>query len=255
MKTCNEILGNQGTSKIRSYSDVLNDNSLHRDKGFIKFNYFTDFLDVDIREIKHIPVCPDDDKSYTITTLNEEYIKETYLNFIYFISLDDFSKKFNKIYLERKDHFKLYFNYLNTLGPIYKPMNKDQLRNILIVYSQYYNDTGYKSLNWVDTSEIKDMSYLFQDIQIFFLDVSQWDVSKVRDMRGMFYESPTNVDIKNWTLHPLVKVNNETFGCYDMYKVHQFKNLPPYYKRFFKYYTEKYTKIILKQIKMFFNYD
>lgn len=249
MKTCNEILGNHGPSKIRSCSDVLNDNSLQRDKGFIKFNYFTDFLDVDIREIKHIPVNTDSDNFYAITTLNEEYIKATYLNFIYFISLDDFSKKFNKIYLERQDHFKLYFKYLNTLGPIYKPINKDKLHNILMVYSQY-GDLGYKSLNWVDTSEIKDMSYLFQDIQIFFLDVSQWDVSKVRDMRGIFYESPTNVDIKNWTLHPLVKVNNETFGCYDMYKVHQFKNLPPYYKRFFKYYA----KIMYKQLRIFFNY-
>lgn len=250
MKTCNEILGNQGPSKIRSCSDVLNDNSLQRDKGFIKFENFTDFLDIDIRELKHIPVCSDDDKYYTIIMLNEEYIKETYLNFIYFISLPNFSEKYNEIYLERQDHFKLYFNYLNALGPVYKPINKNQLRNILIVYSQY-GGTDRKSLNWIDTSELKDMSYLFQGIEIFFLDISKWDVSNVRDMRGMFYESSTNVNIKNWTLHPLVKVNDETFGCYDMYKVHQFKNLLPYYKRFAKYYA----KIIYKQIKMFFNYD
>jgi hypothetical protein len=255
METCNEILGSQKSSKIRSYTDVLNDNSLQRRPGYIKFDYFTDFLDVDIREMEHIPVNTNNDNFYTITTLNEEYIKQTYLNFICFISLSDFSEKFNKIYLERQDHFKLYFKYLSTLGPTYKPMDKDQLRNIIKIYSKYA-PTFYRSLNWIDTSEMKDMSYLFEAIRTYFyLDISQWDVSNVRDMRGMFHESSINVDVSKWKLHPLVKVNKKTFGYCEIHKVYQFETLPPYYKRFCKYYTKKYSKIIYKQLRMFFNYE
>ena len=209
MKTCNEILGSQAPSKIRSCSDVLNDNSLQRSHGYIKFNYFTDFLDVDIDEIEHIPVGTTGNNFYAIKTLNEEYIKATYLNFIYFISLTDFSEKFNKIRLERQDHFKLYFKYLNTLGPTYKPMNKDQLRNIILAYSKYATPF-YRSLNWIDTSEMKDMSYLFQCISMYYyLDITQWDVSNVRDMRCMFNESSVSVDVSKWKLHPLVKVNKK----------------------------------------------
>jgi hypothetical protein len=249
MKTCNEILGSQKPSKIRSYYDVLNDNSLRR-PGYIKFDYFTDFLDVDINEITHIPVYTNNDNFYTITTLNEEYIKQTYLNFIYFISLSDFSEKFNKIYLERQDHFKLYFKYLSTLSPTYKPMNKDQLRNIIKIYSKYA-PAHYRSLNWIDTSEIKDMSYLFEGIQsYFYLDISKWDVSNVRDMRGMFFNSVTSVDVSKWELHPLVKINNKTFGWRNMYESYQFESLAPYYKRFCKYYA----KIMYKQLRIFFNY-
>lgn len=255
METCNEILGSQKPSKIRSYVDVLNDNSLQRYPGYIKFDYFTDFLDVDIREMEHFPLCTDDNKSYIIHGLNEEYIKETYLNFIYFISLTDFSEKYDKIRLHRLDHFKLYFKYLNTLGPTYQPMCKEQLRNIIKVYSEYA-PAFYKSLNWIDTSQIRDMSYLFRNIKMnFYVNIEQWNVSNVRDMRGMFFESDISVDVSKWKLHPLVKVNKETFGCSDIHEAYQFKKLSPYYKRFCKYYTKKYAKIMYKRLRKFFNYE
>jgi hypothetical protein len=130
-------------------------------------------------------------------------------------------------------------------------MNKDQLRNIIKIYSKYA-PAFYRSLNWIDTSEMKDMSYLFEAIRTYFyLDISQWDVSNVRDMRGMFHESSINVDVSKWKLHPLVKVNNKTFERSDIGKPYQFKSLPPYYKRFCKYYA----KIMYKQLRIFFNYE
>lgn len=238
MKTCNEILGSQRPSKIRRCADILNDKSLRRRDGYIEFNYFTDFLDVDI------------------TDINNEYIKETYLNFIYFISLTRFLEKYDKLCSERRGHFVLYFRYLNTLGPTYKPMNKDQLRNILMVYDKY-GSIFSMSLNWIDTSEIKDMSYLFKDLFFVSCDanVSKWDVSNVVDMRGIFENLNICFDISNWKLHPLVKVNKETIGKCDKFKVQQFVDLSPYYKRFCKYYIKKYVKIIYKQLRKFFNYE
>ena len=127
---CSEILGqNIVHNKIRKCSDVLNDTTLERRPGMIKFDNWLDFLDVDICEIKHIPVDITSDNSYTIKALNEEYIKATYLNFIFFITRDDFYHKYNEIYKNRKMHFNMYFNYLQDKVDIYKPQFKEKLKS------------------------------------------------------------------------------------------------------------------------------
>ena len=52
-------------------------------------------------------------------------------------------------------------------------------------------------LNFIDTSRITDMSYLFNG-PYFSGDISCWDVSNVEDMCGMFYNSCFNGDISKW---------------------------------------------------------
>jgi len=75
---------------------------------------------------------------------------------------------------------------------------------------------GYNAnLNWIDTSNIYDMKYLFSDYEMcddgclriayddfivgdFEGDISLWDVSNVNDMMGMFAYSSFNGDISQW---------------------------------------------------------
>ena len=54
-------------------------------------------------------------------------------------------------------------------------------------------------LNDIDVRRITDMSYLFYGLTSYFNgDISQWDVSNVKDMRCMFNGSDFNGDISQW---------------------------------------------------------
>jgi len=53
------------------------------------------------------------------------------------------------------------------------------------------------SLNEIDTSQIEDMSAIFENSK-FNSDISNWDVSNVNDMDGMFSHFIFNQDIAQW---------------------------------------------------------
>ena len=72
-----------------------------------------------------------------------------------------------------------------------KVKNKDQLKQII---NERPNNADLNDLN---VSKIKDMSYLFYDSK-FNGDISKWDVSKVIDMTEMFAYSEFNGDISKW---------------------------------------------------------
>ena len=52
-------------------------------------------------------------------------------------------------------------------------------------------------LSNLDVSSVRDMSWMFHR-SAFNGDISGWDVSSVRDMAGMFYRSAFNGDISKW---------------------------------------------------------
>ncbi len=69
------------------------------------------------------------------------------------------------------------------------------------------NAKGNKvNLNYIDTSAITDMSTLFAryrggfDLEDFNGDISDWDVSKVKDMTDMFLASAFKGDISDWNV-------------------------------------------------------
>ena len=89
--------------------------------------------------------------------------------------------------------FKYYLN--KSVKTTVQPKTKDELKYII---EDTIEDYGYHcDLNFIDTSEITDMSYLFC-VSEFNGNISKWDVSNVIDMEWMFKESKFNRDISNW---------------------------------------------------------
>ena len=78
-----------------------------------------------------------------------------------------------------------------------QPKTKEELKQII---EDTIKEKGNEcDLNFIDTSLITDMSYLFQHSN-FNGDISNWDVSNVETMSGMFADSKFNGDISKWNV-------------------------------------------------------
>ena len=83
----------------------------------------------------------------------------------------------------------------------YKPSSRKELiKNIIDEYKEQKKDVIDNrdlelDLTMIDTSKIDDMSYLFQYYPIKTIDVSTWDVSRVKTMENMFAQCKNLTDI------------------------------------------------------------
>ena len=100
---------------------------------------------------------------------------------------------------------KLVLNKDTFKKPVYNyhPKTKRELKKLiskLIVERDGKDDVI--DLNDIDTSEIVDMSDIFANIQLFQstrIDISQWDISQVKNLAYMFCHSNIiDANIENW---------------------------------------------------------
>ena len=91
-----------------------------------------------------------------------------------------------------------------------QPKNKTQLKQ-LINYAFKHN---IYDLNFIDTSEITDMSLLFSNCMHNF-DVSSWDVSNVTNMGYTFYKCNafTGKGLENWNVSKVKNMNYMFYNC------------------------------------------
>ena len=111
---------------------------------------------------------------------------------------------------------KKFLDYKLQDGCTVQPQTKEELVDII-------KDTCKKKgwncdLNFIDTSKITDMSYLFSDIPTCFDghdlekfngDISQWNTSNVTNMCSMFQgASSFNCPLNNWDVSNVTAMNN-----------------------------------------------
>ena len=93
-----------------------------------------------------------------------------------------------------------------------QPKTKEQLKQLI----NYAFKHDIYDLNFIDTSEITDMSMLFRYSDYNF-DVSDWDVSNVTNMRGMFNSCFvfTGKGLENWNVSNVIDMSYMFCDCED----------------------------------------
>ena len=92
--------------------------------------------------------------------------------------------------------------------PLYPVNSYDELRRLINNTVGFFGDEC--SLNWIDTSNIDDMSHLFSTknfLHTFNGDISKWNTSNVKNMAAMFASSRFNGDISNWDVSNVEKMD------------------------------------------------
>ena len=101
------------------------------------------------------------------------------------------------------------FKKLHEQVAIIRPKDKNELMYVLRLYSKkHYVE---QPLNWLNVSDITDMSCLFLDTK-YTGDISKWDVSRVTDMKNMFCHSKFNNDISQWDVSHVTDMQNMFSG-------------------------------------------
>ena len=96
---------------------------------------------------------------------------------------------------------KILINKNSKIAYNYHPKTRDELEDI--INKRIKSEGNECDLNDIDTSNITDMSYLFE-YSDFNGDISRWNVSKVKNMKGMFLHSKFNGDISNWDVSNVI---------------------------------------------------
>ena len=133
--------------------------------------------------IKHVA------EAFDFNSVNKEKKKLNIFTKVYEI----IKTPYNKLSEDDKNFIKGF----NDSMPIIKVNNKKELKSII---SRAIKLFGTKcNLNWIDVSNITDMSELFEYSK-FNGDISQWDVSNVTNMQYMFSNTHFNGDISQWNV-------------------------------------------------------
>ena len=93
----------------------------------------------------------------------------------------------------------------NYHGRGYKPKDLDNLKELLKRMIEVRGNEG--DFNDIDTSEIESMNLLFYENKTFNGNISGWNVSKVKDMFGVFHTTSFNQDISKWEFPNVLNMN------------------------------------------------
>lgn len=109
------------------------------------------------------------------------YLQDKPLNFVKKI-YNEFNMPFDKQSIESDLYEDIYAKRIFPICKVKYPLKDKNHLKALIKKAIEFDITN---LNFIDVSNIKDMSFMFSK-SIFNGDISQWDVSNVRDMMYIF---------------------------------------------------------------------
>ena len=104
------------------------------------------------------------------------------------------------------------YNYINTYFIATNQTIRDAIKLWIKNKREAERKYGY-ILTW-DTSQVTDMSKLFQDRESFNDPISTWNVSNVKSMSGMFYKAVSfNQCLHGWNTQSVTDMSHMFFGA------------------------------------------
>jgi len=99
----------------------------------------------------------------------------------------------------------------------YFPKTTQELRDILKKLLQERKDDDIIDLNDIDTSNITDMRSLFlQQYNIKRINISKWNVTRVKDISGMFAYCDNLIsigDLSSWDVSRVIDMSYMFYSC------------------------------------------
>ena len=100
----------------------------------------------------------------------------------------------------------------NSKSATQRPTSKNELE--LLIQQELKEQGPDADLNFIDTSEITDMSDLFYTLNIRNIKIDEWDVSNVTDMHGMFaWCKDFNCDLSGWDVSNVTNMADMFNSC------------------------------------------
>ena len=121
-----------------------------------------------------------------------------------------YNKIDNNIASLTKEDLKDIVTFYKRANLKYTVKNWEELKQ-LVVHITYKLDT-YADLNWINTAYITSMKNLFANNNTFNGDISEWNVSHVRTMEGMFAHCSFNGDLSKWNVSRVENMSH-MFEC------------------------------------------
>ena len=127
-----------------------------------------------------------------------EYIKEGYWTSTSTHTSDDFKGSPDPIKANDKNIKNIVEKEIKRLGKK-ADLNHIDVSDVTDMKQLFYNTDFEGNISQWNVSNVKDMSYMFAGCHKFNSDISKWDVSNVKDMEYMFTDCKNfNQDLSQW---------------------------------------------------------
>lgn len=127
--------------------------------------------------------------------------------------------------------------YRNTPGDFKKIIIQDSIKpkSTAFWFENFNRLESVEGLNKLDTSEVTSMQYMFRSAKIFNLDLSTFDVSKVRNMSYMFFQNTVirTLNLDGWDLSKCDNISFMFFSCIHMHTTLVMNHMPAIYDHMF----------------------
>lgn len=124
-------------------------------------------------------------------------------------------KTLNNFILEK---FKI--NSKNIKNNKYIVKDKNELLKI-ISKRALDNEDGVLDLNDLDISNVKELSYLFENVKVKSVDMNKWNVSHIKDIHGLFWcnRNIEEVFISDWNTSNIESFYGVFYTCENLKKL------------------------------------